>query len=90
MEDLKKLSCKKFELQLQQHWISDTFPDCIREVYSTSEDADSTATRKAVVDAVSLHKQELVQKRPFQELIREVGDFAVDLILLVANSNTIY
>jgi hypothetical protein len=88
MEDLKKLSYKKFDLQLQQHWISDTFPDCIREVYSTSEDADSTATRKAVVDAVSSHKQELVQKRPFQELIREVGDFAVDLILMVVNSNT--
>jgi hypothetical protein len=65
MEDLKKLLCKKFKLQLQQHWISDTFPDCIREVYSTSGDADSTATRKAVVDAVSLYKQKLVQKRLF-------------------------
>ena len=90
MEDLKKLSCKKFELQLQQHWISDTFPDCIREVYSTSKDAVSAAVRKVVVDAVSSHKQELVHKRPFQELIRDVGDFAVDLVLIMTNSNTRY
>jgi len=28
---------------------------------------------------VSLYKQELAWKLPFQELIREVGDFAVDI-----------
>jgi len=77
-----KVSCKKFELQLQNHWISDTFPDCIREVYSISGNA--SAIRKVIVDVVSLHKQELARKLPFQELIREVGDFAVDLILIMA------
>ncbi|PVH71127.1 hypothetical protein DL98DRAFT_521243 [Cadophora sp. DSE1049] len=82
MEDLMKVSCKKFELQLKQHWISDTFPDCIREVYSIS--SNSTAIRKVIVDIVSSHKQELVQKRPFQEVIREVGDFAVELVLKIA------
>ena len=39
----------------------------------------SEATRKAVVRTVFLHK-ELVNKQPFQDLIREVGDFAVDLV----------
>jgi hypothetical protein len=75
----------KFEVHLQQHWISDTFFDCIREVYSASSDA--TAIRKVLVDVVSLHKEELVRKRPFQELIREVGDFAVDLVLKLTISN---
>jgi hypothetical protein len=83
IEDLTEVSCKKFKLQLQQHWISDTFPDCIREVYSIS--SNSTAVRKVIVDIVSSYNQELVQKRPSQELIREVGDFAVDLILKIAN-----
>jgi hypothetical protein len=82
MEGLMEVSCKKFKLQLQQHWISDTFPDCIREVYSIS--SNSAAIRKVIVDIVSSHNQELVQKRPFQELIREVGDFAVDLVLTIA------
>ena len=87
MEDLKTLACKKFELQLQQHWISDTFVDCIREVYMTSRVSD--ATRKAVVRTVFLHK-ELVNKQPFQDLIREVGDFAVDLVSVLATSKTGY
>jgi len=88
MEGLKSLSCRKFEFQLQQHWISDTLADCIRDVYLTSKDIDSDATRRAVVNTVSLYKQELVRKRPFQELIREVGDFAVDLVSVMAKSTT--
>lgn len=79
MEELKTFSCKKFELQLQQHWITDAFPDCIREVYLISMEV--TAIRKAVVDAVFSHRKALVQKRPFQEVVREVGDFAIDLVL---------
>lgn len=81
MEGLKELSYQKFELQLQQHWISDTFPDCVREVYATSLGTDLRTIRSAVVYAVSQHKQSLIQKRSFQELIREGGDFAVDLAL---------
>ena len=85
IEELKKLSCKKFEQQLKQHWISDTFPECIREVYLTSNNTDLNAMRKTVIDVVASHKEDLVSKRPFQELIREVGDFAVDLILKIAD-----
>lgn len=80
----KSLSCRKFEGQLQQHWISATLVDCIREVYSTSIDIEPSTIGKAVVKTVSLHRKELVQKWSFQELIGEVGDFAVDLILAMA------
>lgn len=83
IEQLKILACEKFKKQLQQHWISDTFPDCIREVYTTSNDIDIKTIRNAVVSVVALHKKELVEKRSFQELIREIGDFAVDLVLRV-------
>ncbi|KAH6703025.1 hypothetical protein BKA61DRAFT_581620 [Leptodontidium sp. MPI-SDFR-AT-0119] len=51
------------------------------EMYSTTNNVDSNGMRIAVVNAVAAHKEELVQKRPFQDLIREVGDFAVDLVL---------
>ena len=47
----------------------------------------SDATRKAVIYTVFLHK-ELVKKQPFQDLIRDVGDFAVDLVSLMARSKT--
>ena len=85
MEELKTLSCKKFELQLQQHWITDAFPDCIREVYIISTEGSSI--RKTVVDAVFSHRKALVQKRPLQEVVREVGDFAIDLVLKMTNSD---
>jgi hypothetical protein len=84
MEDLKSLAYGKFETQLQQHWISDTLVDCIREVYLTSTESGPPSIRKAVVKIASLHMKVLIQKWSFQELIREVGDFAVDLVLAMA------
>jgi hypothetical protein len=84
---LKSLSGGKFELQLKQHWIGDTLVDCIREVYSTSTESSLSDMRKAAVKTVCLHKKDLVQKRTFQELIREVGNFAVDLVLGMAQDN---
>lgn len=86
IDELKLIVCKKFEHQLEQHWISDTLPDCIREVYSTTNSVDSNGIRIAVVNAVASHKEDLVQKGPFQDLIREVGDFAVDLVLKLAKN----
>jgi hypothetical protein len=85
MEELKNFSCKKFKLQLRQHWITDAFLDCIRELYLTS--TEGSPIRKIVVDTVFSHRKELVQKRPFQEVIREVGDFAIDLVLKMTNSD---
>lgn len=88
VEGLKVITCEKFDRQLQQHWISDTFPDCIREVYLTTNDVDSKSTRNSVVSAVALHNEGLIHKGPFQDLIREVGDFAVDLVLKMAENSS--
>jgi hypothetical protein len=46
---------------------------------------DLDAIRKVVVNTVFLHK-ELVKKQLFQDLIREMGDFAVDLVLVITRS----
>ncbi|KAH7360792.1 BTB/POZ protein [Rhexocercosporidium sp. MPI-PUGE-AT-0058] len=86
IDELKLIACKKFERQLEQHWISDTLPDCVREVYSTTNSVDSNSIRIAVVNTVASHKEDLVQKGPFQDLIREVGDFAVDLVLKISGN----
>jgi hypothetical protein len=82
MEDLKELSCKKLGSQLKQHWISDTFTDCVREIYQTSREM------RAIVTKVSaLHKKEFLKKLPFQELIRDTGDFALDLVLAITDES---
>ena len=63
IENLKTLSCHKFEQQLQQHWISDTLVDCIREVYLTSNDIKSATTRRAVVNIVSSNRRDLIDQK---------------------------
>lgn len=45
-----------------------------------------TTIRKVIVDVVSSHKHDLVHKRPFQELIRSLGDFVVDLTPKISDS----
>lgn len=79
MNDLKTIAREKFERQLQQHWISDTFADCIREVYETTQQSD-TAMRRAAVDVARENTGQLYSQKSFQALLREVGDFAVDMV----------
>ncbi|TGO45842.1 hypothetical protein BCON_0361g00020 [Botryotinia convoluta] len=84
MEDLKSICCQKLKSQLQAHWISDTFPECIREVYLTSNSIDANPMRIAVVDTLVSHKA-LLKKPSFQELVRDGGDFAADLVLALSS-----
>jgi hypothetical protein len=88
IDELKVIACKKYDCQLEQHWISDTLPHCVREVDSTTNNIDSNSKRMAVVNAVVLHKEDLVQKGSFQDLIREVGDFIVDLVMKMAENSS--
>jgi hypothetical protein len=60
--------------------------DYIREVYLISIDFGLFIIRDAVVEIASLYKKDLVYKRLFQELIREVEDFAVNLILVITKN----
>lgn len=47
---------------------------CIREVYFTTDNAESKSIRNVVVGVVALHREDLTHKGPFQDLIRGVGD----------------
>jgi hypothetical protein len=79
MDDLKTLALQRFKLVLHGLWISDTFVDCIQEIYSTTYGADDKL-RQMVVHTAQEHLKELWKKTRFQDLVRENGDFAVDLV----------
>lgn len=66
----------KLQQKLQDLWISDSFPECIREIYATTPENDC-AMRSAVVEVAKVHVRELGSKDVFKDLIREGGDFAV-------------
>ncbi len=83
MDDLKALAVRNLEAQLQKHWISDTFPDCVREVYGNTAQ-DDAALRKIVVEVVKDHSGELCSRKVFLDVIRESGDFAVDVVKKLA------
>jgi hypothetical protein len=79
MEELQRLAATQFESQLQQLWASETFPECIREVYRTSIQSPA-ALRTIVIDVTVQNRVGLLQKRAFKDLLREGGDFALDLV----------
>ena len=83
MDDLKALAVRNLETQLQKHWISDTFPDCVREVYGNTAQGDA-AMRKIVVEVVKDHLGKLCSTTVFLDVIRETGDFAVDVVKKLA------
>lgn len=78
LEDLKTLAVAKLRQKLQSLWKCDTFPDCIREVYTSTPESD-LAMRSAVVEVSKAHVIDLGKKADFKELIHEGGDFAVHL-----------
>ncbi|KAF2181491.1 hypothetical protein K469DRAFT_589178 [Zopfia rhizophila CBS 207.26] len=77
LEDLKALSTAKLQLKLQDLWTSDSFPECVREIYASTPNSDR-AMRSAVVEVARVHVRELGKKAIFKDLIREGGDFAVE------------
>jgi hypothetical protein len=77
LEDLKALCTVKLQQKLQDLWASDSFPECVREIYASTSDSDQTM-RSAIVEVVKIHVNELGEKAIFKDLIREGGDFTVD------------
>jgi hypothetical protein len=75
--DLKDYCTAKLRQKLQILWTSDSFPECVREIYSSTPDSDRTM-RSAVCEVAKAHVRELGIKDTFKDLIREGGDFTVD------------
>lgn len=77
LEDLKAFATAKLQQKLEELWTSESFPECIREVYATTPESDR-AMRSAVVEVAKDHVRELGKMVLFKDLLREGGDFAVD------------
>ncbi|KAJ6276571.1 hypothetical protein J3E71DRAFT_187155 [Bipolaris maydis] len=77
LEDLKAVAVAKLQQKLQDLWTSDSFPECIQEIYATTPEND-VGMRSAVVEIAKVHVKELISKDIFKDLIREGGDFAVE------------
>ncbi|EFZ04530.2 ATP-dependent DNA helicase PIF1 [Metarhizium robertsii ARSEF 23] len=82
---MKEYNTRKFEynfkMKINRLWVSEVFVDCIRDVYQSTS-AANCKMRETVVDVARQHLSELWVRRPFKELIREGGDFGVDLMEL--------
>jgi hypothetical protein len=76
LEGLKALCTVKLEQKLKDLWSSDSFPECIREIYASTP-SDERAMRSTVLEVAKAHVRELSEKAAFKDLIREGGDFAV-------------
>lgn len=83
VESLKVLALDNFKNQLQQHWISDTFADCIREVYKDKYNGDRSM-REAVIRVINDHASEVCHRATFREVVHDIGDFAVDVVTRLA------
>ena len=77
LEDLKGLSEKKLQKKLKSGWMSDSFPDCIRQVYASTYNTHSSI-RSIVVEVAVAHARELGKKEIFKDLLKEGGDFVVE------------
>ena len=80
IEDLKELCAARFTNQLATHWISDTFVDSVREIYSTTTKSEDRM-RKAIVDAARTNIIELRKRDDFKAIIMGNAEFSGELMM---------
>jgi hypothetical protein len=81
MEDLKAFSLAKLQTRLQigsRSQIPGLFPDLVQEVYSNT--SSSSPLRQEVIRYVAAHTDLFRDNKPYLELLREGGEFVVDLM----------
>lgn len=77
LDHLKEYALNRFKEKVKDLWISEAFTDCIKEIYNSTQASDRM--RDAVVGISRANLSKLWTKKAFQELIRDGGDFVVDL-----------
>lgn len=76
---LKSLAKAKFSLALPNGWNGEDFSEVIRTIYQSIPPGDRDM-RGCMLPVIRAHWQELRNSEPFMEVVREIPDFAVDLI----------
>ncbi|KAM3510723.1 hypothetical protein MY11210_005649 [Beauveria gryllotalpidicola] len=79
IQGLKQYALERFKPKVSRLWVSERFLDCIRDVYASTVDKNCEM-RKAIVNVTYIHLNELWD-RSFEDLLREGGDFVVDLTM---------
>ncbi|KAK7177394.1 hypothetical protein PSPO01_16560 [Paraphaeosphaeria sporulosa] len=79
LEGLKALCVSKLKEKLKDLWASDSFPDCIREVYACTHHSGCDM-RSAVLEIATAHAPELSDKEVFTDLLRDGGEFPVEYV----------
>ena len=78
LEDLKLLSVTKFQKKLNATTRSNSFIDCVRELYTCTHKGNP-AMRSAVVEVVA-HQRKTLDGIELESLFRNGGDFVVDYL----------
>ncbi|KAL7810868.1 hypothetical protein V8C26DRAFT_409592 [Trichoderma gracile] len=78
VEGLRDYALHNFESKIKHLWVSEGFVDCIREVYGATD--LGYEMRKAILQVVRLHLGELWEKKAFRLLVREGGDFPMEIL----------
>ncbi|KAL7622552.1 hypothetical protein AAE478_008059 [Parahypoxylon ruwenzoriense] len=79
LDELKAYALKRFKSKLQKLWVNKSLMDCIREIYSSTNESE-VELRNAVVKVAKEHLNDLWPNKAFQALVREGGNFAVDFV----------
>lgn len=79
VDSLKDYALQNLELKFKRLWVSEVFVGCIRDVYESTSDA-SCELRRAIVRTTRIHLPELWRKKAFRELVREGGEFVIDVM----------
>ncbi|KAL7944206.1 BTB/POZ protein [Trichoderma barbatum] len=78
VEHLKIYALQNLKSRLENLWISENFVDCIRDVYESS--GIGCEMRMEIAKTARSHLEDLWAKKSFRELIREGGDFVIDVM----------
>ncbi|KAM3526962.1 hypothetical protein MY4038_006578 [Beauveria bassiana] len=86
VDSLKTDASERFAFKIRKLWVSDRFPDCIRDIYQSTTKSRGASLRTAVILEVKNNLAALWERQAFRELYREGGDFAEDLMEKKLNS----
>ncbi|RWA03667.1 hypothetical protein EKO27_g11439 [Xylaria grammica] len=79
LDEVKSMALKRFRETIKHFRFSELLVDCIREVYaSTTQPKDGL--RSAAADIAHAYRSTLWERKAFQDLVYEGGDFAVALM----------
>lgn len=89
ISQLKTVALGQFREQLDALWASDGFIDCIEEVYDNTPDTD-LQIREEIIFTVKEHIHILRPRKRFRALLRQGGDFAIEIVRALSSERPLH